>query len=160
MAKIELNVADSAKSPLGKDVSIEIDWTKLAAHSAVCEYILRHGLKQMLGDAYHTTKGSDEVKFAASQKKLDSLYAGNAVQERVGGGDPVAREMREMAETDVRAKVKAAGKKWAEVSKETKIKVIAAQLAKNEEAYRKAAIAKLAIKPKAVDTDDIMDLFD
>jgi hypothetical protein len=159
MTKISFDTAAYTLAISGNEVKIDAD--KLAGHAAVCEYIFKHGIKQMLGDAFSTHKGSAEEKLAQAMKKLDSLYEGKAVQERLGG-DPVAREMREMAEADVKAKVVAAGKKWADIAKETKAKVIAAQLEKNAEAYRKAAVAKLAIKPKMAegDDDDIMSLLE
>jgi hypothetical protein len=144
---------------LGKAGSIQVDVEKLEQHPAVVEYIFNYGLKQMLNDV-HASEKDLAAKPGLSQKKLDSLYRGEVAQQRVGGGDPVAREMREMALADIKTKLRAAGRKWSDVAKETQAKVLAAQLEKNAEAYRKAAEAKLAIKPKAVDADDIMSLLD
>lgn len=152
MTKIEFSSESYTLAISGNEIKIELE--KLASHKAVCEYIFRHGIKQMLGDAFSTHKGSDAEKLAKALKKLDSLYEGKAVQERVGGGDPVAREMRSMAEADVVKAIKAAGKKVKDFSKEALAKAIAAKLEKNADAYRKAAEKILAIKPVGVAEDD------
>lgn len=141
---------------LGKGGEIKVDLDRLQGEM-VKDYIFLYGLKQMLNDV-HAGEKEAEKKIGLSQKKLDSLYRGEIAQARVGGGDPVAREMREMAMADLTAKVKSAGKKLKDFSKEAVQKALAGLMEKNGEAYRKAAEAKLAIKPKAVDTDDIMDL--
>jgi hypothetical protein len=158
MTEIKFNTEAKYELAQGGE-AIVVDFDKLAKFPEVLGYIMRHGVKQMLGDAYSTHKGDHKEKMAKALKKLDSLYEGKAALER-GGADAVGREMREMAEADVKTTVKAAGKKWADIAKETKAKVIAAQLAKNEAAYRKAAEAKLAIKPKVEtsEDDDIMAL--
>lgn len=144
---------------LGKGGSITVDISKLEASSAVVEYIFNYGLKQMLNDV-HASEKDAAAKLGLAQKKLDSLYRGEVAQQRVGGGDPVAREMRAMAEADVKTKLKAMGKKVGDYDKEVLAKVYGKQMEANEAAYRKAAEAKLAIKPKSVEVDDIMSLFE
>lgn len=155
MTKIAINLQAYVLEISGNE--IEIDTDKLAAHADVCEYIFRHGIKQMLGDAYSTHKGTEAEKLAKAMKKLDSLYEGKAVQER-GGSDPVKAEMRDMAMADLKAKIKAAGKKFADFDKENVAKALAKLLEANDAAYRKAAEAKLAIKPAKIEADDVMDL--
>lgn len=135
---------------LGKGGSIVVDVERLEAHPAVVEYVFNYGLKQMLNDV-HAGEKEASAKLGLSQKKLDSLYAGNVAQSREAGGDPVAREMKAMAESDLKAKIKALGKKVGDIDKKVMAELIGKQVAANEEAYRKAAEAKLAIKPKAVE---------
>lgn len=146
---------------LGKAGSIEVDVAKLQANEAVREYIFAYGLKQMLNDVHASEKDADK-KLALSQKKLDSLMRGEVAQARVGqSGDPVMREMKAMAEADVKSKLKQLGKKIGEIDKEVLASVYAKQLASQEAAYRKAAEAKLAIKPEVkTSADDIMALFE
>lgn len=143
---------------LGKAGSIAVDMGKLEQHPAVMEYIVQYGLKQMLNDV-HASEKDVAAKPGLSQKKLDSLYRGEVAQSRASGGDPVAKEMRAMAEGDLKAKVKLAGKKFSDFDKTVWKTVVDKQLAANEEAYRKAAEQKLAIKPKGLESvDDIMAL--
>lgn len=143
--------------PVGGNSVIDIDMAQLDS-ADVQAYIFRHGLKQMLGDAYSTTKGSHELKFAAAQKKLASLYAGKVAQER-GASDPIGKLVREMALDDVKAKVKAAGKKFADLKKETVANAVKAMIEKHGETYRKQAEKIVALKPvKVVDDIDIEDL--
>lgn len=136
---------------LGKGGSITVDVEKLEAHPAVVEYIFNYGLKQMLNDV-HAGEKEASAKLGLSQKKLDSLYEGKVAQSREGGGDPVAKEMRAMAENDLKAKIKALGKKISDIKAETMKELVAKQVAANEAAYRKVAEAKLAIKPASVES--------
>lgn len=136
---------------LGKAGSIVVDLNKLQAHPAVVEYVFNYGLKQMLNDV-HASEKDPAAKVGLSQKKLDSLYAGQVAQSREAGGDPVAREMRAMAEADLKAKIKVLGKKVGDIDKKVMAELVAKQVAANEEAYRKAAEAKLAIKPKGIES--------
>lgn len=137
---------------LGKGGSIVVDVERLETHPAVVEYIFNYGLKQMLNDVHAGEKDAG-AKLGLSQKKLDSLYEGKVAQSRESGGDPVAKEMRAMAENDLKAKIKALGKKISDIKAETMKELVAKQVAANESAYRKAAEAKLAIKPASVESD-------
>lgn len=139
---------------LGKAGNITVDVDKLQASPAVVEYIFNYGLKQMLNDV-HASEKDLKAKIGLSQKKLDSLYRGEVAQSRASGGDPVAREMTAMAEIDLKAKLRLMGKKASDYDKDVWKAVVAKQVAANEEAYRKAAEAKLAIKPKAADDIDL-----
>lgn len=143
MAK-EINIS------LGKGGSITVDVEKLEAHPAVVEYIFNYGLKQMLNDV-HAGEKDASAKLGLSQKKLDSLYRGEVAQSRESGGDPIAREMKAMAESDLKAKIKALGKQVGKIDKKVFAELVGKQMAANEEAYRKAAEAKLAIKPKGIE---------
>lgn len=152
MATIELNVKAFNVS-LGKAGEIEVDVEKLVKSEAVVAYIFQYGLKQMLNDV-HASEKDPAAKIGLSQKKLDSLYRGEVAQQRVGGGgDPVKREMLAMAKQDVNAKIKALGKKLGDYDKETLNSVYEKQMAANESQYRKAAEAKLAIKPEKAELD-------
>lgn len=151
MAKIELN-DDNVVISLGKGGSIVVDVARLMAHPAVIQYVFNYGLKQMLNDV-HASEKDASAKLGLSQKKLDSLYEGKVAQSREAGGDPVAREMRVMAENDLKAKIRALGKKISDIKAETMKELVAKQVAANEAAYRKAAEAKLAIKPASVESD-------
>lgn len=142
---------------LGKAGSIKVDVEKLEKSEAVIQYIFNYGLKQMLNDV-HASEKDAAAKMGLVEKKLNSLYAGQVAQQRVGGGDPVAREMAAMAQADVKAALAKLGKKLKDFDKESLAKAYAAQMAKNEAKYRKAAEAKLAIKADTGEVDDIMAL--
>lgn len=142
---------------LGKGGEIKVDISKLEAFPSVVEYVFNYGLKQMLNDV-HASEKDAKAKLGLAQKKLDSLYRGEVAQARVGGGDPVAREMRAMAEGDIKAKLKALGKKVGDIDKDLLKTAIEKQMAANEAKYRKAAEAKLAIKPEKVGELDLSDL--
>lgn len=142
---------------LGKAGSITVDVAKLEASPAVMEYIFNYGLKQMLNDV-HASEKDPAAKLGLSQKKLDSLYRGEVAQARASSGDPVKKEMRAMAEADVKNMARAAGIKLANIPKEKLAAAIDAQLAKNEAKYRKAAEAKLAIKVEAAPVMDLDEL--
>lgn len=135
---------------LGKGGSITVDVEKLQAMPQVAEYIFNYGLKQMLNDV-HAGEKEASAKLGLSQKKLDSLYRGEVAQSRESGGDPVAREMKAMAESDLKAKIKALGKQVGKIDKKVFAELVGKQVAANEEAYRKTAEAKLAIKPKGIE---------
>lgn len=142
---------------LGKAGSIVVDVAKLEKSPAVMEYIFNYGLKQMLNDV-HASEKDAAAKLGLSQKKLDSLYRGEVAQARVSGGDPVKREMRAMAEEDVKNAARAAGMKLSAIDKKKLAEIIEAQMAKNEAKYRKAAEAKLAIKVEAAPVMDLAEL--
>ena len=154
--KVELNDTTVAIS-LGKGGEIMVDVAKLAEHDAVVNYVFQYGLKQMLNDV-HASEKDPKAKLGLSQKKLDSLYRGEVAQARVSSGDPVKREMRAMAEVDVKAAMRVAGVKPSDLPKGKLAEIIDAQMAKNEAKYRKAAEAKLAIKVEKVDAVDVMAL--
>lgn len=159
--KIELNVSEQVIS-LGKGGEIKVDVAKLAESAAVVNYVFNYGLKQMLNDV-HASEKDPAAKLGLSQKKLDSLYRGEVAQARAAGGDPVKREMRAMAEADVKNVARGAGIKLANIPKEKLAAAIDAQMEKNETKYRKAAEAKLAIKVEAtpiVDLDELLGLGD
>ena len=160
MTKIEINDATQVIS-LGKGGEISVDVAKLCESAAVVNYIFTYGLKQMLNDV-HASEKDAEAKKGLSQKKLDSLYRGEVAQSRASSGDPVAREMKAMAEADVKAKLKTLGRKVSEIKKDVLTSVIEKQLEANKDAYRKAAEAKLAIKPKGVEVgeEDVLKLLD
>lgn len=155
--KVELNVSEQVIL-LGKAGEIKVDVAKLAESAAVVNYVFNYGLKQMLNDV-HASEKDPAAKLGLSQKKLDSLYRGEVAQARVSsGGDPVKKEMRAMAEDDVKAAMRAAGIKPSALAKGKLAEIIDAQMAKNEARYRKAAEAKLAIKVEKVEAVDVMAL--
>jgi hypothetical protein len=149
---------------IGEAGSIEVDTGKF--NKAVNDYIFNYGLKQMLNDVHAGMTKKVEAddakrkagKLALVEKKLASLYDGHVAQARVGGGDPVAKEMRNMAETFLKGQLRKLGKKPGDYTKETWHAVIAKELAANETEYREKAEAKLAIKPEvsAKDATDIL----
>lgn len=141
---------------LGKGGSIQVDVEKLNQHPAVVDYIFHYGLKQMLNDV-HASEKDAEAKKGLSQKKLDSLYRGEVAQQRAHGGDPVMKEMRAMAEKDIKDKLRALGKKIADIDKKVLSELVGKQVAAGEAAYRKAAEAKLAIKPAKAEVDIDLD---
>ena len=144
---------------------VEVDVSRFT--DEVKSYVFNYGLKQMLNDVHASITAKvepndakrNEQKIAAAEKKLESLYAGNVAQPRGANGDAVGREMRAMAEADLKGKIRAIGKKVGDFDKKVWAEVVAKQVASNEESYRMAAEAKLAIKPAAVETtDDVMAL--
>jgi len=150
---------------LGEAGSIEVEDATFT--QAVKDYVYHYGLKQMLNDVHASvTKKveSDDVKRAEAkramvEKKLASLMAGEVAQARVGGGDPVAKEMRKMAEADLKAKLVKLGKKVSDFNKDVWAEVVGKQVTAGEANYRKAAEAKLAIKAEPVkDSVDLSDL--
>lgn len=153
---------------LGEAGEIVVDMPRLLASEAVVNYVFAYGLRQMLNDVHagmtRKVEADDEKrranKLALAEKKLASLYEGQVAQTRVAGGaSPVEREMKAMAEADVKAKIRAAGRKISDFSKENLAKAIERHMEANAEAYRKAAEAKLAIKPEAQEAPaDIMAL--
>ena len=166
MAQVYFQITDSVAFAGGEAGQITVDVTKLNA--TVQAYVFGYGLKQMLNDVHagETAKKTpdDATRVANKQalvaKKLASLYAGEVAQARVGqSGDPIAREMRAMAEVDLKAKLKTIGKKVGDFEKSVWAAAVGKQVAAGEAAYRKAAEKKLAIKPAAVEVDDIMALF-
>lgn len=151
---------------IGEAGTIDVDQSKF--NEAVRAYIFQYGLKQMLNDVHAgetKAKTADDAtrkanKLALVEKKLASLYNGEVAQARVGAtGSPVEREMRAMAEADIKARLKSLGKKVSDFTKEAFANAVAAHLKAHEAKYRAAAEAKLAIKPDvAAEADDIMAL--
>lgn len=150
---------------IGSAGEITVDEGKFS--ETVWAYVFNYGLKQMLNDVHASVTAKVEAdetkrnsqKMALVQKKLDSLYAGEVAQARVGStGNPVEREMRAMAEADLKAKLRSIGKKVGDYDKTVWAEIVGKQVAKNEDAYRVAATAKLAIKPEAEADDDILGL--
>lgn len=162
MAQVELNTS-ALVIALGEAGSLTIDVARLAAHPQVVDYVFQYGLRQMLNDVHAgVTKKVEpddlkrvEQKLALAQKKLASLMAGEVAQARIGGGDPVAREMSRMAESDLKDQLRRIGKKLGDIDKKVWAEVVAKQVAKGEETYRKAAEAKLAIKAEVAPTDEL-----
>lgn len=145
---------------IGEAGSIDVDESKFT--EAVRAYVFNYGLKQMLNDVHAgetKAKTADDAtrkanKLALVEKKLASLYNGEVAQARVGAtGSPIEREMRAMAEADLRVKVKAAGKKVSDFDKGVWAEVVGKQVKAHEAKYRAAAEAKLAIKPEVADFD-------
>lgn len=156
---------DKTTVSIGEAGEIEVKANNF--NTAVTQYIFQYGLKQMLNDVHAgetKAKTADDAtrkanKLALVEKKLASLYAGEVAQARVGStGSPVEREMRAMAEADLKAKIKSIGKKVSDYEKDVWTKVVGKQVEANEAAYRKAAEAKLAIKPEtnAGDADELL----
>lgn len=153
---------------IGEAGSIEVEAGKFDA--AVTAYIFQYGLKQMLNDVHAgETKGKtpDDAtrqanKRALVEKKLDSLYAGEVAQSRASGGNAVEREMRAMAEGELKAKLKALGKKVTDYKPEVWKEVIGKHMTAHDARFRAAAEAKLAIKVETEDFDleDLLDEVD
>lgn len=151
---------------LGEAGSIVVDSDKF--NEAVNAYIFGYGLKQMLNDVHagETAKKTpdDETrkanKLALVEKKLASLYAGEVAQARGSNGDPVARQMRELAENELKVKMRALGRKVSDLAKGVWASVIDKHVAANEARFRAAAEAILAVKVDTVETEiDLDDLF-
>lgn len=160
MAQVSFKALDSIAFSGGEAGEITVDVTKL--NETVQSYVFLYGLKQMLNDVHAgetAKKTPDEATRVANKqalvaKKLASLYAGEVAQARVGqSGDPVMREMREMAEIDLKAKIKSIGKKVTDFKKSVWQAAIGKQVAAGEAKYRKAAEKKLAVKVETVEID-------
>lgn len=159
VAIMEINIGKGAGT-------MEVDVAALKAMPAVSDYVWLYGLKQMLSDAHSAvtakTDPDEEVrrgkKRALAEKKLASLMAGEVAATRTATS-PVEREMRAMAIEDLRPKLAAVGVTVKSLAKDRWEAIIERQIAANEEAYREAAIRKLAIKPVVADSvEDIMAL--
>lgn len=133
---------------LGKGGEIKVDVAKLEQHQNVVQYVFMYGLKQMLNDVHAGEKVAAN-KLGLSQKKLDSLYRGEVAQVRVNGGNEVEREMRKMAEKDVKAAMAKTGLTLAKLGKDKFGEVVKKQLDAKSAEYRKAAEKKLAIKAES-----------
>jgi hypothetical protein len=155
MATITCTVNDLVTCAIGKEQTIEVDTTKFSA--SVNAYIWNYGLKQMLADANSAEKEA-EAKLAKSQKKLDSLYAGEVAQARQSGGS-VEREVRAIAMAYVKPKLKAAGKVWSKMEDADKEKVLAHVIAKNPD-WRAQAETIVASRKEAVAETETVDLAD
>lgn len=143
-------MAKTIEITLGKAGSITVDLDKVAKNQTVVDYIFNYGLKQMLNDV-HASEKDAKAKLGLVQKKLDSLYAGQVAQARVGSSDPVGKLMKELAESDVKAALVKLGKKVKDIDKTKYAEIVAKQLDKKRDAYKATAEAKLAIK---MDSDD------
>lgn len=149
---------------IGSAGEVTVDEAKFTPE--VNAYIFNYGLKQMLNDVHASITAKVEAdetkrngqKMALVEKKLASLYAGEVAQARVGStGNAVEREMRAMAEAELKGKLKAINKKVGDFDKKVWADIVSKQVVKAEAVYRVAAEAKLAIKPETVETaDDIM----
>ena len=168
MTKLSFDIAQVVAFAGGEAGEISVDVSKLNA--TVQAYVFQYGLKQMLNDVHASVTKKvepDDAKRVAGkqalvQKKLDSLYAGEVAQARVGQtGNPVERKMRELAEVDLKAKLRTIGKKPADYDKQVWAQVVAKQVAVKADAYRTAAEAILAVKVEQVEDDfDIMSLIE
>lgn len=152
---------------IGKGATIEVDLEKIMAQPNVVQGLVNFAVKQVLTNAHASITAEvepDKAKrteqaAAAAEKRLAAWYEGNfTITQRGPRGDAVMREMRDMAEADVKAKLPASIK-WSKLDRKVQQQVIDKQVAANEAAYRAAAEAKLAIKPESVETaEDIMAL--
>lgn len=100
---------------IGKGLSLNVDQTKL--NDAVMAHVVAIGLRNILMDA-HASVTRDEVgddvqaqSLAASQKKLDAMYAGEVRTSSTRTGDPVRAEAIRIAVDKVKAALRKAGKK-------------------------------------------------
>lgn len=141
---MQVNLDDTTRViGLGKGGEIEVDVSRIAAHDAVVNYIFNYGLKQMLNDV-HASEKDAKAKLGLSQKKLDSLYRGEVAQARAtSSGDKLAREMRLVATEVLKDKLRAIGKSWGKLSKDTQKEVLDKYVAANEADLKKAAQARL-----------------
>jgi hypothetical protein len=166
MAQVEMKFQTSEVIEFagGEAGLIQVDAAQLAS-PAVQAYIFQYGLKQMLNDVHagETAKKTPdektrrENKQALVAKKLASLYAGEVAQARIGAGDPVGRKMRELAEADLKVKMRTLGRKVSEIDKAVWAEVISKQVASKEAAYRAAAEKILSVKVETV-ADDGLDI--
>lgn len=158
MTKLAFDMTDSVAFAGGEAGTITVDLTKLP--NGVLGYVFQYGLKQMLNDVHagETAKKTPDEKTRVANKqalvakKLASLYAGEVAQSREAG-DPVAREMTAMAEGELKAKLKAIGKKVGDFKPEVWKEVVKKHVAAGEARFRAAAEAKLAIKVDEVEFD-------
>lgn len=153
------------KIDISKGIVLEVDFSRIMAHEELVARAVRFAVKQALTN---THAGISKKKFpdlseaeivaqsrAVAEKRLEAMYGGDWAQaERGPRGDAVEKEMRAMAEAAILAKLPQIGKKRKDFSTEVWNGVIAKQLAANEAAYRKAAEAKLAIKPEVEEDED------
>jgi len=105
----------------------------------ILEHLAQHGLKQKLGDAYNTFKGTEAEKLAAAQKVFDALRSGTIRAPRATG-DQVKRRAIEIVSAKLTQAAKAKGI-------ETDAKAIRADAIKRVESDPKwLALAKAQIE--------------
>lgn len=153
------------KIDISKGITLEVDFSRIMAHEELVARAVRFAVKQALTNTHASISKkkfpdlSDAEILAQSravaEKRLEAMYGGDWAQaERGPRGDAVEKEMRAMAENALLAKLPQIGKKRKNFSTEAWNGAIAKQMAANETAYRKAAEAKLAIKPETENDDD------
>lgn len=143
---------------ISKGITLDVDFDRIMAHPAVVEAAVRFAVKQALTNTHAGVAKDEEGAVAKSralaEKRLETMYAGSwGSVERGTRVDPVEREMRNMAEADMVKALKSKGKKQSDFDKEVWKKMVAKQVAFREDAYRKAAEEKLAIKPEEAEID-------
>lgn len=148
---------------VSKGIVLDVDFEALAKHPAVVDAALKFAVKQALTNTHAGIKKADDPdgskSKALAEKRLEAMMAGTWAQvERASRVDAVTREMRLMAEADVKAKLPKIGKKVSDFKPELWKEIVSKQVASNEANYRAAAEAKLAIQPESGDesADDIM----
>lgn len=154
---------------LGSAGSIEVDSDKFSP--AVSAYVFEYGLKQMLNDAHASVTAAvepdatkrAEAKLAMATKKLETLLSGLTASPRTGGtSDPVAKLVKQQAEEELTAAIKAKGKKVADFKKATDeagnsvwLKMVSSLIDKNADKYKKAAEATLKARRAATSEIDL-----
>jgi len=150
---------------IGRGLEMEVGFDALP--QAVKDHVVYIGLRNVLMDAHAgaaklagegaSAEAVRETARAMADKKLASMVAGIVRTAKEGGSretDPVMAEAKKMAEGALRAKIKAAGKKWTDYAKDSLAAAIA-KLAATEEIMAKAQEAVAAHKGLEIDMDDL-----
>lgn len=146
---------------MGDIGTLDVDLDSLP--TATLRFALTFGLRTILQNTY---AGINEAEVAKGLwgKKLDALLAGSVNATRSVAGDPVAKEMKRLAELDVKARLRAKGIALNKVSKEKMNAAIEAVLKAKDEELRTAAqmnldnAAKLAVGEDTTDLDALLGL--
>ena len=123
---------------VGKGIELDIDLTAFSGGygdlAVLCEkvpavsHIVMIGLRNVLMDCHASVTAAEypneaerqSVARAAVDKKLAALMSGEVRVSSSREGDPVRAEAKAMAEKALRAKIKAAGKKWDDFEKDAR----------------------------------------
>ena len=155
---IHITIAKVSKA--GFDGTIDIDWDALPDN--VKTHIIEYGLRQSLNDRVAGEKVTDEESadnaMALVVKRVDGWHEGIVRTHTGGTVDPVATEARRIAETAVKAAIKAKGGKIADYAKQMP-RLAAAYLEKYPETVDTARenVERAKAATESVDLDDLLD---
>lgn len=152
-----------AQVDISKGIVLNVDFDKIMGYPEVVAQAVRFAVRQALTNTHAAIKKDEpdavEISRALAEKRLEAMYAGSWGQtERGPSGDPVAREMRGLAEAELKTKLRAIGKKFADIKADVWKEIVAKHLAAHDARFRTAAEAKLAIKVESAD-EDAEDIF-
>lgn len=148
---------------ISKGIVLDVDFERIMAHPAVVEAAVRFAVKQALTNTHASiakdSEGAVEKSRALAEKRLEAMYAGSWGQtERGSRIDAVEREMRSLAEAEVKDGLRRLGKKVSKIDPKVIKALVDKQVKAHDARLRKAAEARLAITAEPVEEDDLAEL--